>query len=160
MGNFKISVNKQLEFEIDETEVTNLNAVKTSDNTFHILKDHKSYQAEITKLDFNKRNYEVKINNNSYNIHIQSPLENLIKSMGLALGNTKHVNEIKAPMPGLILDISVRVGDTVAEDSPLLILEAMKMENVITSPREGVIKAISAIKGDAVEKNQLLIEFE
>lgn len=160
MGNFKISVNNQLDFEVDTAEVSQLNAVKTSVHSFHILKDHKSYQAEITKLDFNNRTYEVKINNNSYNIQIQNALDGLIKSMGFALANTKHVNEIKAPMPGLILDISVKAGDTVTEDSPLLILEAMKMENVITSPRDGVIKSITAAKGDAVEKNQLLIEFE
>ena len=66
---------------------------------------------------------------------------------------------IKAPMPGLILEINVKVGQEVKEDEPLLILEAMKMENIITSPRDGIIKSISVNKTDAVEKNQLLIEF-
>ena len=63
-------------------------------------------------------------------------------------------------MPGLILEISVVVGQTVKENDPLLILEAMKMENSFLSPRDGVIKSIAAIKGDAVDKGQLLIEFE
>jgi biotin carboxyl carrier protein len=63
-------------------------------------------------------------------------------------------------MPGLILDIHVRIGQAVNEDDPLLILEAMKMENVITSPRDGIIKNISVRKSDTVDKNQLLIEFE
>jgi biotin carboxyl carrier protein len=63
-------------------------------------------------------------------------------------------------MPGLILDINVTEGELVAEDTPLLILEAMKMENVITSPREGVIKSITVKKGDTVDKKQLLISYE
>ena len=63
-------------------------------------------------------------------------------------------------MPGLILEIHVRIGQAVNEDDPLLILEAMKMENVITSPRDGIIKSISVKKSESVDKNQLLIEFE
>ncbi|GAL73027.1 biotin/lipoyl-containing protein [Jejuia pallidilutea] len=63
-------------------------------------------------------------------------------------------------MPGLILEINVKVGQEIQENDPLLILEAMKMENIITSPIDGVIKAIHATKGDAVTKDQLIIEFE
>ncbi|MCL4125700.1 UNVERIFIED_CONTAM: hypothetical protein GTU68_028898 [Idotea baltica] len=63
-------------------------------------------------------------------------------------------------MPGLILDINVKVGQEVIEDDALLILEAMKMENVLTAPRDGMIKSITVSKGDAVDKNQLLITFE
>ena len=80
--------------------------------------------------------------------------------MGFSVGSTKQVNFVKAPMPGLILEINVKVGQEVKENDPLLILEAMKMENIITSPRDGIIKLIDAKKGDAVEKNQLLINFE
>ena len=80
--------------------------------------------------------------------------------MGFSTGSTKNVDAIHAPMPGLILEINVSIGQTVKEEDPLLILEAMKMENVIASPRTGTIKSISINKGEAVEKKQLLIEFE
>ena len=80
--------------------------------------------------------------------------------MGFEVGVSKRVNDIKAPMPGLILDIAVNVGQEVKENDSLLILEAMKMENNIVSPRDGIIKSIDVSQGDAVEKNQLLIEFE
>ncbi|MCL4140359.1 UNVERIFIED_CONTAM: hypothetical protein GTU68_048933 [Idotea baltica] len=63
-------------------------------------------------------------------------------------------------MPGLLLAINVEVGQNVKEDDSLLILEAMKMENVITSPRNGIIKSINAVKGNTVDKGTLLIEFE
>ena len=63
-------------------------------------------------------------------------------------------------MPGLILEINVTEAQEVKENDPLLILEAMKMENVINSPRDGVIKSIKVSQGNTVEKNALLIEFE
>ena len=80
--------------------------------------------------------------------------------MGFEVGKTKQINAIKAPMPGLILEINVSVGQEVKENDNLLILEAMKMENSFSSPRDGIIKSIAVFKGDAVDKGQLLIEFE
>jgi biotin carboxyl carrier protein len=65
----------------------------------------------------------------------------------------------QSTMPGLILEISVVVGQTVKENDSLLILEAMKMEIVFLSPRDGIIKSISVGLGDTVDR-QLLIEFE
>ena len=63
-------------------------------------------------------------------------------------------------MPGLVVDILKKSGDEVSEGENLLILEAMKMENVIKSPINGVIKSIGVKAKDTVEKNQLLISFE
>jgi biotin carboxyl carrier protein len=156
---FKVKVNSS-EFDISAKDLFELDAIKTSETTYHILHQNKSYQAEITNSNFNKKIYEVKINNNNYKINIFNELDSLIKDMGFSLSSAKYVESIKAPMPGLILDINVKVGQTVNEDDALLILEAMKMENVLTSPRQGVIKSISVKKGDAVDKNALLIEFE
>ena len=68
--------------------------------------------------------------------------------------------EIQSYIPGTIIQISVKEGDVVKEGDPLLILEAMKMENSFLSPRDGIIKSIAVEKGNAVDKGQLLIEFE
>tara|TARA_R110002073_G_scaffold2367_4_gene16067 strand:- start:867 stop:1355 length:489 start_codon:yes stop_codon:yes gene_type:complete len=156
---FKANVNNTFDFEIEYDEISNFDVVKTSDSHYHILQDNKSFKVEINEANFNTKSYQVKVNNNLYNTNIFNDLDILIKEMGFAIGSTKHVNSIKAPMPGLILEINVKVGQEVKEDEPLLILEAMKMENIITSPRDGIIKSISVNKTDAVEKNQLLIEF-
>ena len=75
-------------------------------------------------------------------------------------GSAQVVKDIKAPMPGLVLQISVGPGDTVEKGDPLLILEAMKMENVLKAPGSGTVKKVSVNQGQAVEKNQLLIEME
>ena len=65
--------------------------------------------------------------------------------------------EIKAPMPGKILEIRVKEGDSVNEGDVLLILEAMKMENEIMAPVSGVVKGIYVSTGQMVDTDDLLI---
>lgn len=67
---------------------------------------------------------------------------------------------VVAPMPGLVLDVLVEVGDTVDAEQGLLVLEAMKMENELRAPAPGTVTAIQATAGDAVDKNDVLIEIE
>lgn len=157
---YTVKVNNDFDFDIDAIELAKLDAVQNSESEFHILSENKSYKANIINANFNQKKYIISINDNNYTVDISNELDALIKEMGFSLGNAKKVNEIKAPMPGLILDINVAVGDAVNVGDTLLILEAMKMENSIASPREGIIKSISVKKSDAVEKNQLLVEFE
>lgn len=157
---YKVKINNTTEIDITKDAALALDTIETAPSKFHILQNNNSFKAEITEGNFKERAYQVKVNNNTYNINILNDLDVLIKQMGFEIGATKMVNDIKAPMPGLILDIIAKVGQEVKEDDALLILEAMKMENVLTSPRDGVIKSISVTKGDAVDKNQLLIEFE
>ena len=157
---YKLNVNKTFEVTLSEEDVQQLNAVKTSEDSYHVLNDNKSYQTVVTQSDFLQKKYTVKVNSTEYEVTIADELDQLIKEMGFSVGSSKHVNSIKAPMPGLILDIHVKAGDSVKEDDALLILEAMKMENVIVSPRDGLIKSVSVTKGAAIDKGQLLIEFE
>jgi len=157
---YKVNVNNTFDIDISSQQISNLDAIKDSHSEFHVLQDDKSYKCQIIESNFNSKSYKVKVNNSTYNINIFNELDSLIKEMGFEIGASKKVNDIKAPMPGLILDINVVIGQEVKEDDALLILEAMKMENVIISPRNGIIKSISVNKGAAVDKNQLLIEFE
>ena len=157
---YKVNVNDTFHFDLEKESVSQLDQVGVETNKFHILHENTPYQAEIITSDFLKKSYTVKVNNNTYTVAISNPLDILIKEMGFETGLTKQVNFIKAPMPGLILEISVVVGQIVKENDNLIILGAMKMENSFLSPRDGVIKTISVLMGDAVDKGQLLIEFE
>ena len=157
---YQLTVNNTQIFNHTASTNTTLDAVEVSPSKFHILKNNQAYTAEIIATDFIAKTYTVKVNGNTYSVAIANPLDLLIKEMGFLVGNSKQINEIKAPMPGLILEMSVSVGQEVQENDCLLILEAMKMENSFLSPRAGIIKSISASKGDAVEKGQLLMEFE
>ncbi len=156
----KVSVNKDYNFEFTEEQVLAADAVSLDQQNFHVLHNNTSYHAEVVSTDFLNKTYTVVVNNNEYEVSIANHLDQLIKEMGFEVGKTKVVNAIKAPMPGLILEINVAVGQEVQEGQNLLILEAMKMENSFDSPRSGIIKAIAVEKGQAVDKGQLLIEFE
>ena len=159
-NSYQLSVNQTATFDLTEEDLKNLDAVRVEKDKYHVLKDSKPFKVELIAADFIAKKYTVKVNNNTYEVAIADALDMLIKNMGIERGRTKVINAIKAPMPGLILEISVTVGQTVKENDPLLILEAMKMENSFLSPRDGVIKSIAATVGTAVDKGQLLIEFE
>ncbi|NNJ88143.1 MAG: biotin attachment protein [Eudoraea sp.] len=157
---FKVSVNETYEFSFSEEDLNSLDALQTSSSQYHVLKEGHPFPAEVVSKSFLNRKYMVKVKNETYEVAIKNELDLQIAEMGFSLGSSKNISNILAPMPGLILDINVKEGEQVTEDSPLLILEAMKMENIITSPREGVIKTITVKKGDKVDKKQLLISFE
>ena len=137
-----------------------IDRVKSSDNNWHILKEGKSYNIEILKVDKVAKQVDLKMNGKLNSVKLTDQFDALLKSLGMDNLAAKKVLELKAPMPGLVLSILANEGDTIAKGDSLLVLEAMKMENIIKSPTEGVIKKIHAIKGNAVEKNQLLISFQ
>lgn len=137
-----------------------LDRVKSTSNNWHILKDGQSYNIEILKIDQLAKQVELKINGKLNSVKLSDQFDALLKSLGMDNLAAKKVSELKAPMPGLVLNIAVQEGDTIAKGDALLVLEAMKMENIIKSPTDGVIKKIHAIKGSAVEKNQILISFQ
>lgn len=78
-----------------------------------------------------------------------------------ATGVPAEVKEgVWAPVPGKIVGVLVKVGDMVSEGSPVVILEAMKMENELHAPTKGTVTAVLVKKGDQAEKGQLLIAFQ
>ena len=157
--NFKVKVNDKYDFDISKDDVSKIDIVDNK-GKYHVLKDNITFNTEIAKNNFQKKLYSIKVNSNTYEVAISDELDKLINEMGFSIGTKKQINTVEAPMPGLILDIAVAVGQEVKEDDTMLILEAMKMENVIVSHRDGVIKSINVSKNEAVEKKQLLIEFE
>ena len=159
-NNYKVKVNETIEFLLTEKDISNLDIVKAGNSKQHILQNNKPFHTEIVVSNFTSKKYVVKVNNTKYEVNIQNELDLLITKMGFEVGQSKKVNDVKAPMPGLILEIAVKEGQEVAENDLLLVLEAMKMENSISSPREGIIKSVKVNNGDAVDKGALLIEFE
>jgi len=157
---YKVKVNDTFEHQFTEAQIDALDIQEVSSTEFHVLKENRSFKAEIIATNFLKKSYSLKINSNIYEIDISNQLDQLIEEMGLSLGSAQILNDIKAPMPGLILDVLVKVGDTVKEGDYLLVLEAMKMENTLTALGDGVVKEVSVKKGEKVEKNQMLIEME
>lgn len=157
---YRLHVNEQFDFLFSENEIKNLDVQAKDKSTFHLIHQNKSLNAEIVNSDFISKTYSIKINSKLHTVIINTPLDELIEAMGLGIDNALKINDIKAPMPGLILDVSVKAGNVLKEGDFLLVLEAMKMENALTAPRDGVVKTVAVAKGDTVDKGQLLIEME
>ena len=133
--------------------------IELKKNSFHIIKDHKSYTAEVVKADHQTKTFVIKINGNKYTVTAKDKYDELLHKLGMDNGSANKINEMKAPMPGLVLDIRVNEGSAVKKGDALIVLEAMKMENILKSPADGTIKKVSVKKGAAVEKNQVLVSF-
>jgi len=165
----KVKVNNKAEHEIDFTDEMSgtmdgnaftLDMITVKDGSFHIIKDDKSYQVEVLKIDDIEKTVLLKVNGNKYNVVVKDKYDELLKSLGMDNMNARKVNELKAPMPGMVIEIKVKVGDEIKKGDALIVLEAMKMENNIKSPTDGTISKINVSKGNAVEKNQVLISFQ
>ena len=156
---FKINIGED-SYELTESDVQNLDLTSTGDSEFHILKNNQSYKVKVIRTDFNNKTLIIEVNGNKYNLKIEDEYDQLVKKMGLSAGGSQKIKNIKAPMPGLILDILVEPGQAVEKGSQLLILEAMKMENVLKAEGEGVVKSVEVAKGATVDKGQIIIEME
>ncbi|MEN8250026.1 MAG: biotin/lipoyl-containing protein [Bacteroidota bacterium] len=137
-----------------------LDLVSTGTNRYHLLINHKSYNLEIVSYDVKSGEATIKVNNQPVRVLVKTELDKLLSRMGLNHNNVSVAKEVGAPMPGLILDIVVKEGDEVKKGDKLLILEAMKMENIIKAPGKGKISSIIVNKGDSVDTGQKLIHFE
>ena len=164
---YKVTVNTNKNFEItgssdqrifDEQNIQ-WDVVKIEENYFHLISGNKSYRAEVIKADFKNKIFNLKINGNKYEVSLKDKSDLLLEKLGLNTKASFGLKEIKAPMPGLILEIKVKEGDKVNKGDTLMVLEAMKMENVLKSTGEGTVKSIKVTKGESVEKNQILILF-
>jgi biotin carboxyl carrier protein len=163
---YKAAVNNKA-FDIEQRsddfvvngEMFQWDLLKISDGYFHILHEQKSYRAEVVKVDATTKTCVIKINGRTYPVELKDKFDLLLEKMGMNSQASSTVTNIKNPMPGLIIDLKVKEGDVVKVNDVLLILEAMKMENIIKSPGEGVVKTVKVKKGDSVEKGQVLIEF-
>ena len=155
----KARVNEQFDFFFESNNF-NWNCVEVREGQFHIIFKGRSLVADVVEANKSEKTFVIRINNNNYTVQLKDQYDELLQSLGMDRLNNQKDSEIKAPMPGRVLDIMLSAGCSVFKGDGVLVLEAMKMENVIKSPRDGVIKKIVVHKGQAVEKNEVLVEFE
>ncbi|MBM3400294.1 MAG: acetyl-CoA carboxylase biotin carboxyl carrier protein subunit [Bacteroidetes bacterium] len=118
------------------------------------------FTARLLEINRSEKILNVSLNGRTIPVTLKEPLDDLLHSMGLDKMATAKVSHVKAPMPGLVLNVLVEAGQEVKKGDKLLVLEAMKMENIIKASGDGKVGRIAVEKGQAVDKNQTLIEFE
>jgi len=119
--------------------------------------DGENFRIRIEEKD---GQFKIRSNGKSTIISVTSKADEILSKIGISDWSKTEESDLKAPMPGKILDVLISVGEQVEKGQSLVVLEAMKMENMLKSPKDGIIAEIKTLKADTVEKNQILITFE
>ncbi len=133
---------------------------QVGERRYHCLNGTAGFRIELLEVDEARKQFVFKLRGQRVTVQLKDELDLMVEKLGMAQAAEVVVREITAPMPGLIVGISVEVGQTVQEGESVLTLEAMKMENVIKSPVSGTVEAVHVEVGNSVEKKQVLVSFE
>ena len=127
-------------------------------NVYSFSVNNRICQIELTQHEYGKS--QILMDGFVYDIEITDETKKLLNQYILQTGSGHDTGAgfIKAPMPGLVIKISVSEGQLVEKGDKVIIVEAMKMENVLQSPVGGIVKSIKVREGQAVEKDAVLLE--
>jgi biotin carboxyl carrier protein len=156
---FKVIAN-EFEFSLGQNEINAVDIVKKSPSEFHLIKNYRSVKVNLVSCDSSGKKMKIEVAGEIFDVEIKNQLDQELEKMGFGAVTGKQIREIRAPMPGLVLEIAVVDGQEVKEGDKILILEAMKMENCISIHTSATIKRIAVTSGQAVEKGQVLVELE
>lgn len=162
----KAKVNDKRDYTITEKdeqieingEAVQPDVYRIDEHRMHLLLNNTSYNVEVASFDAETKTYTVKVNGQKHIVGVKDRFDILLEQMGMADLAANKVNDIKAPMPGLVLKMLIAEDAEFKKGDAILILEAMKMENVIKAPADGVVKEILVKAGDKVEKNQVMVK--
>lgn len=163
----KATVNETAAFNVDIASQVTCNgasvdwsAVPLPNGNYSVIMDNQSFQVQLRKLDRETKTVSLQIAGQVFDVKLEEPIDQLLAAMGIKDAMGRKVNDIKAPMPGLVLKVLVTPGQAIKKGDPVLILEAMKMENVFKATTDAVVKAVKVTERTAVEKGQVLIILE
>lgn len=137
-------------------ETTQNDITKITDTIFKVNDE----VIEILDINFDTKTLKIRHNHSTHHLEYKSELDLVLDKMGIKRSFEAVNTDVKAPMPGKVLDVVVNVGDQVKKGDAILILEAMKMENVLKAEGDCMIKSVLVESQQSVEKNQVLIELE
>jgi len=127
-------------------------------NSF-VLAGNRTREVEILEEDHFAGKYLIRVDGNTFSVKLFDEVRQRVLQMNLPTRTAGRSMEMRAPMPGLVRQVNVEEGSSVTAGDPLIVLEAMKMENLLKSPMSGTIVERCIQPGQAVEKNQLLLRF-
>ncbi len=164
----KAKVNGDREFKI-ETQLKGMlvdgtavewDLVKIGENRFHIIQNKRSYTVDVISADRTEKSFTLRINNSICKIAVRDRYDELLHELGMDAMQSGKVADIKAPMPGLVVDVRVESGQQIKKGDAVVVLEAMKMENILKSTSDATVKSVTVKKGSKVEKNEVLVTLQ
>ena len=152
----KAKVNNRWDYDL-EKDSSGLDLKKQRDGTFSVIYKKKHYNANVVSVDFKKKLFVLCVNNTNYEVLLTDKHDELLNSLGLRSFDKDVSPSIVSPMPGKVVNVLTSEGSSFSKGDQLIVLEAMKMENIIKAEGQGVVERIQVKKGDVVEKNAVLI---
>lgn len=128
------------------------------DDAVHVRIQGKNFSTRV--LQSENESFVVEVDGMPVSLRVLTERDRLLARMGHSSGSVSLNQDLKSPMPGMVLKVLVRSGDHVSKGDPLLVLESMKMENVLKAAQSGVVAEIAVEAGTSVEKNQLLLRYQ
>jgi acetyl/propionyl-CoA carboxylase alpha subunit len=154
---FEIKQGKSPDVFFINGEEIKLDLLKLKEGSFHVIQNYRSYNIEVLGINSDAKTIELRVNNNNYAVQLKDQYDELLHQLGMDELSSNKVNDLKAPMPGLVVAINVSEGQSVKKGDVLITLEAMKMENTLKAVSDALVKKVAVKKGSAVEKNEVLI---
>ena len=154
---YEIKRGKSAAIFLVNNEEIKIDLLKLKEGSYHVIQNFRSYNVELIRINAAEKVAELRVNNNNYIVHLKDQFDELLHRLGMDELSSNKVNDLKAPMPGLVLAINVSEGQSIKKGDVLITLEAMKMENTLKAGADAVVKKIAVKKGAAVEKNEVLI---
>lgn len=127
---------------------------------YEVIDGDQVHVIEVLEVNLQTKYLKIRHKHVTYEMEFKDELDLVLDQMGIKLAADNLNSDVKAPMPGKVLDVMVKEGDQVSKGDALLILEAMKMENVLKAESDCSIKKVHVASSENVEKNQVLVELE
>lgn len=142
---------------IDEREY-NLEASEVEPNVYLLKNENKIYEAFVSPPTNQNEPLQVKVKNQEFEIKLIDPKR--LRGAGGSSEQTDGIAEIKTAMPGKLVRILVEAGAEIKQGEPVLVVEAMKMQNEMKSPKDGMVKEIRFSEGATVNAGDVLAIIE
>lgn len=131
-----------------------------SNGLISVIYNNKSFTAIVEEIDRSAKQVVLSINGQKFTASISEQIDILLNKMGINAKTSGKLSAIKAPMPGMIIKVLVQPGQAVTKGDGLVVLEAMKMENILKATGNGTVKSVKVEERTAVEKGAVLIELD
>lgn len=154
---YEFAVQNQYEFSVKGRKLK-IDVVEEADGIQLVTCEGVKYPAEIVSVKQNS--YEVLVNGVSYHFTVETPFSLKRRQILAAQRPADTTEELRAPMPGKIVAVHASEGQEVSPGDPLLVLEAMKMQNTLTATHKGTVTRVGAQPGETVSKDDLLVEIK
>ncbi len=132
-------------------------SARLADGSIHVRLGNQGFLVTVSQGD-DPKTFRLTVNGKTIEVGVRTKLDDLLHRMGLDTANEAKIEDLKAPMPGLVVKILVEPGEQIVKGTPLIILEAMKMENILRATGPANVSAIPARQGKPVEKGEVLIK--